>query len=178
MRHHEDRLVTKQGKKFALNRSDWTTLPIIKQMYEVTYDEMVDDCAAVTLQNPIFTDINEKPKDDETKRFGLKQNIKITKPEWILFANESGFNTSQKKDGHVGGQKFVIERGATPQIMASTTDHKFTLLPFTSASGEAVCCCIVFQGKGDVPATWRTVVDLTVTPISTEDGKELDLEFW
>jgi hypothetical protein len=60
--------------------------------------------------------------------------------------------------------------------MASTTDHKFTLLPFTSASGKAVCLCIIFQSKGDVPATWRTGVDLTVTPILTEDGKELDLE--
>jgi hypothetical protein len=116
------------------------------------------------------------PKDDETKRFGLKQNFKITKPEWILFADESGFNTSQKKDGHVSGQKFVVERGTTPQIMALTTDNKFTLLPFTPASGKAVCCCIIFQGKGDVPATWRTGVDLTVTPILTEDGIELDLD--
>ncbi len=73
------------------------------------------------------------------------------KPEWIIFADESGFNVSQKKDGHVGGQKFVVERGTTPQTKASTTDHKFTLLPFTSASGEAVCCKIIFQGKGTVP---------------------------
>ncbi len=64
-------------------------------MNEVIFDEMVDARIAVTLQNPIFTDINGKPKDDETKRFGLKQNIEITKPKWILFADESGFNTSQ-----------------------------------------------------------------------------------
>ena len=88
----------------------------------------------------------------------MAQPIKITKPEWILFADESGFNTSQKKDGHVGGQKFVVERGTTPQTMASTTDHKFTLLPFTSASGEAVCCAIIYQGKGTVPATWKTIL--------------------
>ena len=132
---------------------------------------------AVSLQNPIFTDIDGKPEDHKTKKFGLKLNIKITKPEWILFANESGFNTSQKKDGHVAGsQKFVVERGTTPQIMSSTTDHKFTLLPFTSASGEAICGAIIFQGKGEVPATWRTGVDHSVTPILTEDGKEFDLE--
>ena len=121
-----------------LNRSDWTTLPNIRQMYKVIYNEMVDANVAVALENSIFTDINGKPEDHETKRFGLGQNIKITKPEWILFADESGFNTLQKKDGHVGGQKFVVERGTTPQIMALTTDHKFTLLPFTSASGEVV----------------------------------------
>ena len=60
--------------------------------------------------------------------------------------------------------------------MASTTDHKFTLLSFTSASGEAVCCAIIFQGKGTVPATWKTGIDLSVTPILTADGKEFNLE--
>ncbi len=50
------------------------------------------------------------------------------------------------------------------------------MLLFTSASGEAVCCAIIFQGKGDVPATWRTVVDHSVISILTEDGKEFDLE--
>jgi hypothetical protein len=56
-------------------------------MYEVIYDEMVDACVAVSLQIPIFTGINGIPEDHETKRFGLAQPIKITKPEWILFAD-------------------------------------------------------------------------------------------
>ena len=92
LRRHKDKLVTKRGEKFALNRSDWTTLPNIKQMYDVIYNEMVDAHVAVTLQNPIFTDINGKPEDDKTKMFELKQII-ITNPKWILFANESRFNT-------------------------------------------------------------------------------------
>ena len=71
----------------------------------------------------------------------------ITKPSYILFADESGFSTSQKKDGHVGGEKLVVERGSVAQVMASTTDHKFTLLPFTSASGKAVYCVVIFQSK-------------------------------
>jgi hypothetical protein len=144
-------------------------------MYEVIYNEMVDANVAVTLDNPIFTDIKGQPEDHDTKRFGLAQNIRITKPEWILFADKSRFNTSQKKDRHVGGQKFVVERGTVPQIMSSTTDHKFTMLPFTSASGEAVCCAIIFQGKGAVPATWRTGINHSITPFLTENG-ELDLE--
>ena len=60
--------------------------------------------------------------------------------------------------------------------MASTTDHKFTLLPFTSASGEAVCCAIIFQGKGTVPATWKTGIDLSVTPILTANGNNIDMD--
>ena len=70
-----------------------------------------------------------------------------------MFANETDFSTSQKKDDHVGGQKFVIEYGTVLQIVASATDHKFMLLPFTSTTSEAVCCVIIFQSKQDgVPA--------------------------
>ena len=60
---------------------------------------------------------------------------------------QKGFSTSQKKDGHVGGQKLVVESRTVPQTMTSTTDHKFTMLPFTSASEEAVCCAVIFQSK-------------------------------
>ena len=91
-------------------------------MYKVIYDEMLNAGAAISLQIPIFTDIDGNPVD-ETKPFGQKQSIKITKPGWILFADESGFATSQKKDGHVGGQQFVVEKGTVPQTIASTTDH-------------------------------------------------------
>ncbi len=63
LRRHEDKLVTKQGEKFALNRSDWMSLPNIRQMYEMIYDEMVDANVAVSLENPIFTDINGQPED-------------------------------------------------------------------------------------------------------------------
>jgi hypothetical protein len=136
---------------------------------------MLNAGVAISLQIPIFTDIDGNPAD-ETKCFGQKQSIKVTKPGWILFADESGFATSQKKDGHVGGQQFVVEKGTVPQTIASTTDHKFTLLPFTSASGKAVCCAVIFQGKHtEVPATWRTRVDFRITPILTEDGKEIDI---
>ena len=106
----------------------------------------------------------------------MKQKIKITTPEWILFADESGFSTAQKKDRHVGGQLYM-ERGTVTQMIASTTDHKFTLLPFTSASGEAVCCVVIFQGKqSEVQATWRAGVDLTVTSSLTADGNNIDMD--
>ena len=115
-------------------------------MYEVIYDEMVDAGVAIALQTPIFTDVDGNPVD-ESERFGMKQAIKITKPGWILFADESGFSTAQKKDGHVGGQRYIVERGTVPQTIASTSDNKFTLLPFTSASGEAVCRMVLFRAN-------------------------------
>ncbi len=97
-------------------------------MYNVIYNEMVDANIAIELEGHTFTDQYGCATDEEG-RFGLKQDIQIIYPSHIMFANESGFSTSQKKDGHVWGQKFVVESGTVPQIVASTTDHKFTLLP-------------------------------------------------
>ena len=125
----------------------------IRQMYDVIYDELVKACVAINLDYPVFTDRDGK-EVEEDERFGLKQDIKITHPHYIMFADETGCNTSQKKDGHVGGTKLIVEKGTVPQVMfmSSDTDHKFTLLPFTSASGEAVCCVVIFQSKtGQVP---------------------------
>ena len=81
------------------NRSNWMTLPNIKQMYKVIYNEMVDAHDAVTLRNSIFMNINGNPIDeDEIKKFGLKQNIKITTPECILFVdNKRNTNNGDQK---------------------------------------------------------------------------------
>jgi hypothetical protein len=88
--------------------------------------------------------------------------------------DESGFSTLQKKYGHVGGLCLVVENGTVWQTMPCTTDHnhKFTLLPITSASSQAVCCVVIFQGKqGVVPASWRTGIDYKVSPVLTGDGR-------
>jgi hypothetical protein len=71
----------------------------------------------------------------------------------------------------------MVESGTLLQIMASTMDNKFTLLPFTYASGEAVCCVIIFQSKLDgVPATWATCIGHKVEPTLIADGKEIQLD--
>jgi hypothetical protein len=62
------------------------------------------------LETPTFTNIYGNSVD-EADRFGLKQNIQVVHLSYITFANESGFSTSQEKDGHVGRQKFVVESG-------------------------------------------------------------------
>ena len=152
------------------------TLENIKQIYDVIYDEMVDAKIAIELVLHTSTDQYGNTVDEEDQ-FGMKQNIRITHPSYIMFANESGFSTWQKKDGHVGGAEIVVESGTIPQIVASTTDHKFTLLPFASVTSKAVCCIIIFQSKQDgVPATWTTGIDHSVQPVLSGDGKEIILE--
>mmetsp|Transcript_17474 Transcript_17474/g.28278 ORF Transcript_17474/g.28278 Transcript_17474/m.28278 type:complete len:110 (+) Transcript_17474:725-1054(+) len=65
-----------------------------------------------------------------------------------------------------------MEKGTVLQVMSLDSDHKFTCLPFTSASGEAVCCVIIFQSKtGEVPLDWRMGIDASVNPIQNGKGK-------
>ena len=175
-KRHSSLIVSKKGEKFASNRADWTKLSNIKQMYEYIYDEMINANIASPRDNPVYTD-REGNEVEESERFGLAQEFRIDHPDYILFADESGCQTNQKQDGNVGNRKFIVEHGTRPQTICSTADHRFTILPFTSGSGEAVCCVIIFQHKEEeVPVTWKTGIDITVeNPIQNEKG-EIDLE--
>jgi len=61
----------------------------------------------------------------------------------VFFVDEVGDNTSQKDDGNVGGQKFVAENNAHALICSSYADSHFTILEFTKACGDAICCVII-----------------------------------
>ena len=124
----------------------------------------------------MYTDCNGY-EVEESDRFGMKQDIQINHPDYILFTDESRCRTNQKQDGNVGNRKYIVEKGTTPQIICSTTDHWFTILPFTSGSGEAVCCALIFQHKGEeVPMIWKSVIDITVENPVCNEKEELDLE--
>ena len=175
-KRHASALVSKRGEKFALNRADWTKLSNIKQMYEYIYDEMLTANIASPREHPVYTD-REGNEVQESERFGLAQSISIDHPDYILFADESGCQTNQKQDGKVANRKYIVEHGTVPQVICNTSDHRFTILPFTSGSGEAVCCVLIFQHKEDeIPMTWKTGIDITVeNPLRNEKG-EIDLE--
>lgn len=129
----------------------------IKQMDDVIYNEMADEARiAVRLLDAIDIDKNGSiVSEDNTSlvAFGLPTNMELVFPEYLLFAEETGCNTNQQKDGHIAGTKFLVQRGTTPKIQCATSDHHFTVLGFTAAMGEPVLCVIIFAGEGGaVPA--------------------------
>eukprot|EP00985_Skeletonema_marinoi_P032003 scaffold37996_cov205-Skeletonema_marinoi.AAC.1 len=173
LKRHTSQLSSKRGERFAVDRSDWTRYETFEDMYNAVYAAMADAGVAEKLERPIFTDRdgNEVSEDDPT-RHGLKSEYRTTHPEFIFFADETGCNTSQKKDGNYGGRKFICKKGTKPQQQASTADHPFTVLPFTSATGEAVCCVVIFQSNTDtVPLQWTSGIDQFATVINSEDGE-------
>jgi hypothetical protein len=170
MRRHGDRLVTKRGERFASNRNDWSKHAYIKQMYDVIYDEYVVANIARIRETPVYLDRSGNEVEEKDK-FGEATDLDIMHPDYILFGDETGCNTSQRKDGHQAGKKYVVPRGTVPKTTCSTTDHRFTVLPITSASGHAVICVVIFQGKStDIPSHWVSGIDTRVEPVRESDG--------
>ena len=78
---------------------------------------------------------------------GLKVEVEISHPEWILFGDEVGTDISQKDDGNVGGQKFVSKKGSRANIKSSHKDGRFTLIGLTAATGDPVMCIMIFSAE-------------------------------
>jgi hypothetical protein len=171
MKRNAHRLVTKRGERFACNRADWSKLSYFKQMYDVIYDQMVDAGVARVREIAVFMN-RSGDIVDEASKFGEPCDIEILHPDYILFGDETGCNTSQKKDGHEAGTKYICASGQVPKTACVTTDHRFTLLPITTASGEAVVSVVIFQGKSsEVPGNWADGIDVRVEPLRGENGK-------
>ena len=66
-------------------------------MYDVIYDDRVGARIAALMPSPIYTDLEGNQVFDVSLQVGLKQEVMITKPLYILFVNASGFWPSQKR---------------------------------------------------------------------------------
>jgi hypothetical protein len=123
-------------------------------MYENVYEEMV------------LAGIAEKKEEEIEYGTGLPSKFQLTKPEFLLFVDETGCNTNQLNDGRVGGELFIVpkidnEAGAPT---GSTTDLHFTVLGFISGTGEAVMCATIFKSEqpvSEIPISWKLGLDLT-----------------
>jgi hypothetical protein len=108
---------------------------------------------------------------DRDSKFGEEINIEIIHPDWILFGDKMVCNTSQKKDGHKAGTKYIVGINQVPQTKCVTTDHRFTLLPLTAASEDPMICIIIFQGKAsEVSTAWASGIDIKLEPVRDSRG--------
>jgi hypothetical protein len=79
---------------------------------------------------------------------------------------------SQKSDGHEAGTKYVVGHGQIfTKTSCVTTNHQFTLLPITLASGKPVICAVIFQGKlTKIASHWASGINTQVEPVRGSDG--------
>ena len=136
---------SKRGEKFAADRDNWSTYRNFDSMYKHCYEEMVHAGVAVKLEQPVWMD-KHGVECEENEAYGRKVTHVITHPEYCVVGDEVGGNTNQKGDGHIGGEKVLVERGVTAKKKVSTKDCHFTVMGLTALNGQPVMCILILKG--------------------------------
>jgi hypothetical protein len=131
-------LTTKKAVRFDSQRDDWCSVQNFEAMYEEVYEAMVESGVASKFDEEQFLDSEGNIVEKEEDAFGRKTKYLLTRPEYVFFVDDVGDNTSQKNDGNVGGQMFVVGKNERTLIRASYADNHFTVLGFTTADGNPV----------------------------------------
>jgi hypothetical protein len=164
-------LERKKGQKFAREQAEWSIYRNFVQMYDKVYDAMVTANVARMLEEPIW--VNERQEETEEENIvGCKATHLLLRPEYVIFVDECGCNTSQEGDGAVGGERKIVTRGTVPKESAATNSTHFTLLGFTAATGEPVMCVVIIAAK-----TLRPEVITGLDIFAPKEGDEEDPDF-
>ena len=147
MRRHQHIIRSKRAEKFEAKQAEWCAYENLLEMYDHIYEAMVDHGIASKCDTKVKLDKGGEIVKHSDEAFGLPMQYIIQRPDKLLFVDEVGSNTCTTKDGHVGGEKFLCQANARPQVKALTKDSHFTVLGFTAASGEPVMCAIIFSAK-------------------------------
>jgi len=140
-RHPE--IKQKKAVRFDANREDWCNFDNFQYMYDHVYSAMVTSKVAIELEEEVWVKLDGTITQYEEESTGRKTKYLLTHPELVFFVDEVGSNTSQRRDGNVGGQKFVVHEAQRALLRSSYADTHFTVLGFTNAQGDPICCVII-----------------------------------
>jgi hypothetical protein len=107
-RHPE--IKQKKAVRFDANREDWCNVENFQTMYDHVYAAMVKSKVAIELEEEVMLRLDGTITENEEESTGRKTKYILTHPELVLFVDEVGSNTSQRSDGNIGGQKFIVHQ--------------------------------------------------------------------
>mmetsp|Transcript_17160 Transcript_17160/g.26242 ORF Transcript_17160/g.26242 Transcript_17160/m.26242 type:complete len:139 (+) Transcript_17160:772-1188(+) len=125
--------VTNQDSK----RKEWSTYQNISKMYDIVYDGMVEAQVATKLPSSVWMDRDGKVVS-KNEAFGQEVTHQVDHPEYIIFVDEVGNNLNMKDDKPIGGEKRSKEQGKIAKVAGSTAEAHYTVLGFTSGTGEPI----------------------------------------
>jgi hypothetical protein len=170
-KRHSHLLERKKGHKFSKDRAEWSIYRNFVQMYDEVYEAMEHAGVAQKLPEPMWVD-EKQQITEEANAFGRKATHLLIRPDYVVFVDEVGCNTSQEGDGARGGEKKIVSRGTVAKETATTNCNHFTVLGFTAGTGEPIMCAIIVSGK-----TMRPEVVTGLDLFATKIGEESDLDF-
>jgi len=145
----------------------------MEEMYNEVYNSLVTAGLAVKHNEPVWRSAAGDIVPEEIA-FGCKSAFELIHPEWLVFVDEAGSNTSQTKDGNVGGQTYLCTKEVRTQQRAATKDAHFTLLGFTAANGKPIMCALIFAAKA-MKDEWITGFDPFVKWLGEEEEIEKNM---
>jgi hypothetical protein len=161
----------KKTVNFDSKRADWYNYLNMQEMYQEIYKSLCSAGIACEHPEAQWRDKNGEVVETEEQAFGCKSQYELIHLGHLIFVDEVGNNTSQAKDGQVGGQTYLCSKDGQPQQQASTKDAHFTVLGFTAANGDPLLCAIIFAAK-TLKGEWITGFD----PLAEWIGDEQDIE--
>jgi len=157
--------------KFDSKREDWCNYLNMEEMYQEIYKNLCSSGIACKHPEAQWRDKNGDVVETEEEAFGCKTRYELIHLDHFIFVNKVGNNTSQAKDGQVGGKTYLCSKDGQPQQRAATKDAHFTILGFTAADGEPLLCAIIFAAK-TMKHEWVTGFDPLAEWICDEQDVE------
>ena len=150
LKRNQHKIRSKKGKRYDLDRSNWTTYLNFKDMYDNIDDILVNESKiAEYLPEPVWMD-KEGNEVSEEKAFGCKVKVKFTRPDLAICCDEVGCNISQDGDGQAGGTKYVCHVNDEPSNSSTKRDSHFTCLSLTRFDGHPLMCVILLSEKKEI----------------------------
>jgi len=140
MKRNKHLVTSKKAVKFDSKRADWCTYQNFETMYTEVYEEMVKGGIANKLNSSVKLSKEGLIVEHTHEQFGLDTKYDLIRQDKLLFVDEVGSNTSQKKDGIIGGQKLLCGKEQRPQQRSATKDTHFTVLGFMAANTAYLLC--------------------------------------
>ena len=176
LRRNKDVLRAKPGRKYAIDRSSWTTIMNFSNMYNHAESVMIESGIAHKLQSPQWMDKHGNVVEDESQSAGCKVEVQLDRPHMALVMDEVGCNTSQDTDKRVGRELFLTGKHDEAYKSVSTRSNHFTVLGVTALDGRPVLCVVIMTGKQfELPVAtgidWEAIN--TTLDYDIEEGKEI-----
>ena len=90
-----------------------------KQMYDQVYEMMVVAGVAVKTPELKYYNVGSQVVDEnDTSVIGMGTHYLLHKPQLVFHFDETGRNTSQVKDGRLGGERFITPQGKKEYVKA------------------------------------------------------------
>lgn len=148
LERHKDELRSKRGRKYASDRSNYTSYLNFLDMFDHIESVLCEDSKiAVRLPGPVWFNKEGDVVRKEEDSFGCKVEVFLKRPDMALVFDEVGCNLSQETDKYNGGEKHLCAPEDEPYHTVSSRHHHFTCMGLTRLDGEPLMCVVIIAGK-------------------------------